>query len=202
MHDSLLSTQYSNTQSAILGAASQRLIKFGYTKTTMCEIASDLEMSTANLYRHYANKLDIVKACAVRMIKERLAEVQLIVDDPNQTAAKKLESYVVLLADSTHALASGDSQIVEVINVATKAYPELILDTNEQHCIFLKCIITEGVTNGEFKHGLSTSAIEAFQMSLTVFRYPFFVHLYTQKEFQQMARESAGLLISTLRTIA
>jgi AcrR family transcriptional regulator len=187
-------------QSDILGAATQRLIKYGYTKTTMCEIASDLEMSTANLYRHYANKLDILKACAIRRLKEGLADVQLIVDEQDKSAETKLQSYVLYLSERTHQLASGDSQILEVLNIATKAYPELIHATNERHCSLLALIIDEGVSNKEFKRSLKPAEINAFHMALTMFRYPFLVHMYSLDEFQNMAKETIKLLTAALKS--
>jgi AcrR family transcriptional regulator len=200
MSRSILSTQYSAVQSDILHAATRRLIKYGYTKTTMCEIASDLEMSTANLYRHYANKLDILKACAICSLKEELQDVQLIVDEQNESAERKLQDYAMYVSEKTHKLASGDTQILEVLNTATKAYPELIHATNEQHCSLLACIIEQGVTNKEFKRSLKATEISAFHMSLMIFRYPFLVHLYSLAEFQRMAKDSIKLLTVALKS--
>ena len=55
----------------ILDAAEQRLRTYGYGKTTMAEIATDVGMSAANLYRYFENKLDIGAALAQRCFCER-----------------------------------------------------------------------------------------------------------------------------------
>tara|TARA_E500000331_G_scaffold116135_1_gene113423 strand:- start:825 stop:1433 length:609 start_codon:yes stop_codon:yes gene_type:complete len=201
MPQSILNTQYSTVQNDILRVATQRLIKYGYTKTTMCEIASDLDMSTANLYRHYANKLGILKACAIRSLKEGLADLQQIVDEQGKSAETKLEAYTLYLSKRTYELASGDSQILEVLNIATKAYPELIHATNEQHCSLLACIIDDGVSNKEFKRSLKAPEINGFHMALTMFRYPFLVHMYSLTEFQSMAKETIKLLTAALKSV-
>ena len=39
----------------ILDAAEARFRTYGFGKTTMAEIASDIDMSTANLYRYFEN---------------------------------------------------------------------------------------------------------------------------------------------------
>lgn len=57
---------------AILTAAQTRLLRFGYHKTTMAEIANEAGMSAANLYRYFKNKQDIVAECADRCIDDRL----------------------------------------------------------------------------------------------------------------------------------
>lgn len=43
----------------ILHAARERSTMYSFNKTTMAEIAKDCDMSAANLYRFYENKLDI-----------------------------------------------------------------------------------------------------------------------------------------------
>ena len=49
----------------ILAAAMRRFEQFGYSKTTMAEIAADCDMSAANIYRYFENKLEIgSRACS------------------------------------------------------------------------------------------------------------------------------------------
>ena len=55
----------------ILDAAEARFRTYGFGKTTMAEIASDIDMSTANLYRYYENKLAIGAAMAGRCFCSR-----------------------------------------------------------------------------------------------------------------------------------
>ncbi len=55
----------------ILAAAEKRFRSYGFGKTTMAEIAGDIDMSTANLYRYYENKLAIGTAMAGKCFCER-----------------------------------------------------------------------------------------------------------------------------------
>ena len=54
-----------DTRKEILTAARERFSHYGYSKTTMSEIAKDCEMSAGNIYRFFASKLDIAEAMAV-----------------------------------------------------------------------------------------------------------------------------------------
>ena len=47
---------------AILRAAADRILHYGYNKTTMSEIAADCGMSAGNIYRFYPSKIDIAEA--------------------------------------------------------------------------------------------------------------------------------------------
>ncbi|MEL7231063.1 MAG: helix-turn-helix domain-containing protein, partial [Pseudomonadota bacterium] len=53
-----------DTRQQILDAAMDRILHYGYGKTTMSEIARDCGMSAGNIYRFFASKLDIAEAMA------------------------------------------------------------------------------------------------------------------------------------------
>ena len=194
-----LTEQHSATQKTILAAALKRVAKFGYTKTTMCEIASDVEMSPANIYRHFKSKQAILKSCAERFLEERFSVLQLIVEDKNKTATKKIKDYVLTLARVTQELTHGESHMPEVANIVTLAYPELRKETIKRHQDIINTILLQGVENKEFKKHPSPSSIAAFHIMLTVFEYPFLCHLYSKIEFENHAKEVAKVLIDALK---
>jgi len=194
-----LSEQYSPTQTSILAAALKRMAKFGYTKTTMCEIASDVEMSPANIYRHFKSKQAILKSCAERFLEERFSALQLIVEDENRTATVKLKDYILTLAQVTQDLTHGESHMSEAANIIALTYPELRKETIKRHQDIIATILHEGVDSKEFKQNLSPSAIAAFHIMLTVFEYPFLCHLYSKTEFESHAKEVAKFLVDALK---
>jgi hypothetical protein len=55
-------TVHDDTHQKILDAAKRRFMHYGYSKTTMAELAVDCDMSPGNLYRYFAGKLDIAEA--------------------------------------------------------------------------------------------------------------------------------------------
>ena len=52
-------TAQDDTHQKIIAAAKRRFTHYGYTKTTMAELAVDCDMSPGNLYRYFAGKLDL-----------------------------------------------------------------------------------------------------------------------------------------------
>ena len=74
----------------ILNAAEARFRSYGFGKTTMAEIASDIDMSTANLYRYFENKLAIGSAMAGRCFNEREIVLNEIVSRPGITESERM----------------------------------------------------------------------------------------------------------------
>ncbi len=81
------------TATAILDAASRRFLHYGYSKTTMSEIASDCNMSPGNLYRFFPSKLDIAEAFVRRLRADHLEELRSAVDGPGLSTAERLRTY-------------------------------------------------------------------------------------------------------------
>ena len=80
----------------ILDAASRRFLHYGYSKTTMSEIAGDCNMSTGNLYRYFPSKLDIAEAFVQRLRTDQLARLQAAIAAPHDRPEQKLRTLLRL----------------------------------------------------------------------------------------------------------
>ena len=69
----------------ILIAAKTRMVRFGYHKVTMDEIAADLRMSKNTIYLHFPGKIEIAKELVER-IKDEINDNQLKVEKTEKTA--------------------------------------------------------------------------------------------------------------------
>jgi AcrR family transcriptional regulator len=81
------------TQERILNAATNRMVKFGYRKVTMDEIAQDLVMSKNTIYKHFQSKIEIAEALFGRLEKEINHELSLIEEshkDPAEIISKNI----------------------------------------------------------------------------------------------------------------
>ena len=77
----------------ILDAAMGRMLKFGYRKVTMDEIAADLGMSKNTIYKQFQSKVEIAQALFGRLEKEINRELSLIEEshkDPVEIIAKNI----------------------------------------------------------------------------------------------------------------
>ena len=111
-----------DTRERILEAAMERILHYGYAKTTMSEIARDCCMSAGNIYRFFGSKLDIAEAMARRFnmdLHQRLAEIAR----SDQPAARRLHEIIEYGLDSTFAKLDADAKILEVAEVLSEERP-------------------------------------------------------------------------------
>ena len=81
------------TRERILDAAMNRMLKFGYRKVTMDEIAQDLVMSKNTIYKHFQSKVEIAEALFKRLEQEINQELSLIEEshkDPVEIISKNI----------------------------------------------------------------------------------------------------------------
>ena len=61
----------------VLDRAQARMIRFGYRKTSMDEIASDLKMSKNTIYKFFQSKAEIAQQLFMRL-KENINRQQIV----------------------------------------------------------------------------------------------------------------------------
>lgn len=182
----------------ILEAAENRFRVYGYGKTTMAEIASDVSMSAANLYRYFKNKHDIAAACASQCMSERVCKLREVIRQPGMTAAQKLHAFVQGVVD--HSLESVEKQpkINELIDDLTRERSEIVHKDVEAQCALIAEILSYGNQTGEFDVEDVIKTAKTVFTTLTLFEVPSFVPIYNRDQFDVMAKRVVDLLIKGL----
>jgi AcrR family transcriptional regulator len=162
----------------ILMAAEARFKQYGYKKTGMIELAQDCNMSAANLYRHFENKLDI---CAV-LAKQCLAEVEVLLEQivvDNQLSAKdKLVAFVSQQLHHTHHYFESVPKIGELVEAMTIQRPEVI-EVHRQHKLaLLRQLLLQGQASGAFAFDDVNEMSDAIHSATILFYFPLTVSLY------------------------
>lgn len=183
---------------AILDAARERFLHFGYHKTTMAEIADDVAMSAANLYRYFANKQEIVAECASQCMNERLDRLRVLVQQPQMSAADKLRQYVFELIDDNHALAGPESRIGELVGNITRERRELVHAKHAVQYALLEDILSQGVAAQEFDCNDLKRAATTIHSALALFDVPLFVGFYERAEFERRGRDVIEMILHSL----
>ncbi|HEB58086.1 MAG TPA: TetR/AcrR family transcriptional regulator [Gammaproteobacteria bacterium] len=182
----------------ILEAAQRRFQTYGFTKTTMAEIASDLGMSAANLYRYFHNKQDIVAACATRCMGERIERLAAVVTTPGQSAADTLLAYVLDSLRHTHQLAAEQPRINELVETVTELRPDIVHWKIAAESRLLEAILKQGNESGEFEVADVAATACTIQAMLVKFHLPLFMSLFSLEEQEQQARSAVALLLRGL----
>lgn len=184
-------TEKTDTRERILEAAMQRIMHYGYAKTTMSEIARDCDMSAGNIYRFFASKLDIAEAMARKFNSEIYQEYARIarLDLP---ATERLKRFFTFGMEHTFQKLDSDAKILEVAEVLSENRPLMVNEELAQERIYLVKILEDGVAGGEFAPMHDTSFIaEMLQVSIMKFRYP---QLFSRLTLPKLRRELDGVV--------
>ena len=131
----------------IVDAAEARFRVYGYRKTTMAEIAEDVDMSAANLYRYFEDKQDIAAACAGRCMGGRAELLREVVKRPGLAAAERLDSFVLTMLRYTHDLAHNQKKINELVEIVASERPETVREKNRAEQALIAEILAQGNAN-------------------------------------------------------
>jgi len=187
-----------DTKRKILQAAETRFRQYGYTKTTMAEIAEDVRMSTANLYRYFENKQDMAAACASRCMGERIEALREVVRRPGLGAAERLETYIVATLHYTHQQSCDQPNVNQLVETVARERKEIIHEKVEAERALIAEILAQGNESGEFGVEDVIATAGAVHASIVLFDVPIFMKLYPLEQFERVARAVTHLLIRGL----
>ncbi len=139
-----------DTRERILVVAERLFRQIGYQKTTVADIAKELRMSPANVYRFFDSKKSIHEGVARGLMGEVEVEAQRIAHTGG-TAATRLRELMKTIHRMNAERYVGDNKLHEMVAIAMEedwdvcvAHMELITET-------IGSVIAEGATTGEFE---------------------------------------------------
>jgi AcrR family transcriptional regulator len=133
----------------ILQAADRRFADYGYTKTTMAEIAGDADMSVGNLYRHFRNKEELAAASVARLLERKLAEGVRAARGRNDALAA-LEAFLLTRLRVAHAHFADTRHLFDMMRFINERHRDMLLEYERRVIAALADILREGVRQGRF----------------------------------------------------
>ncbi|MEQ8557862.1 MAG: TetR/AcrR family transcriptional regulator [Henriciella sp.] len=180
-----------DTRQQILEAAMNRIVHYGYGKTTMSEIAGDCGMSAGNIYRFFASKIDIAEAMA-RKFNLELYQTYAEIAREDRPAPERLRRVFEYGLTHSYDAIEKDAKILEVAEVLQEERPLFFNEGLAQERIYLNQILEDGVAAGTFAPITDTTFIsEMIQSALMKFRFP---QLYSLLTLAKLKRELNGVL--------
>jgi AcrR family transcriptional regulator len=186
------------TREQILDAANSRFQQYGYGKTTMAEIASDVSMSAANLYRYFQNKQDIGAGLALRCFAQKEALLRGVLRRPGLTAAQRLQEFILTLVRYIHGQCSNQPRIHELVEAVAAHRRDIVARKHEGERALIAEILAEGTRAGEFDIPDVVTTAETVLATLTLFNVPLFMQVYPLEIFEDKATQVAELLVHGL----
>ena len=138
-----------DTRERILVVAERLFRQIGYQKTTVADIAKELRMSPANVYRFFDSKKAIHEGVARSLMGEVEIEAQAIAAKPGPAAVRLRE-----LMKTIHRMNSeryvADSKLHEMVEIAMQEDWDVCLAHMEMITRTIGSVVAQGAATGEF----------------------------------------------------
>jgi len=149
---------------AILAAAYVQLMRYGYRRTAMEDIARELGLSRASLYRHFANKEEIFRSLAEGLHDDAVAAAEAALKAPGPIADRvrdALEAKSVRFLEVVH----GSPHGAELVDETSRLCGELAARSEARVQKLLTDALRAAARAGEIDLGAAgLSAVSAAEL--------------------------------------
>ena len=170
-HASKTETVHQDNVDRILDAAERLFRHYGYYKTNVADIARDLGMSPANIYRFFKSKAEIHEALAERLLSagERIARDIAALP---ASAGERLRQFVMSQHQFTVETMFDEEKIHEMVVVAMENQWAVIEKHIDREREIVAEIIQDGINAGEFLEQDAMVAAKCFCSAMACLVHP------------------------------
>ncbi len=136
-------------EKAIIEAAKERFAHFGFSKVTMEEIASDVELGKASLYYYFPTKEDLFRS-VISLEQDQLKENIEQILQKTISSSQKLQDYVELRMKFFRDLINLGTLSVHSYFDTKSVFKKVFLDFEKIELSLIERIIDEGKKSKEF----------------------------------------------------
>ena len=186
------------TASRIIEVAEELFRRVGYAKTAVADIARELGMSSANVYRFFPSKAAINEAIAYRFLDEANFRLRAIVAE-DRPAAERLERFVLEHHRFNKAQFVSERPIHDMVACATEEnWPVIDAHIASLHAMLAE-IVADGMRRGEFRAELVPEvAARSLRSACTGVLHPMIIAQFAHKNLEEEARELVRFLLAAL----
>ena len=168
----------------ILEAALTLFMREGVASTSIKDIAKEAKVAVGTVYLYFADKDDVVAACADRYAEEHLLEATRL--DLKKSAKSELRKYLLSRYWNWKRVSDGSSQAAELAQAILRLRPEKLLEFEALLVQTLSRLIQNGIEQKQFKKQNPEDSARTLALSLAIF-FPFPgrepPRHFTEKEF-------------------
>jgi AcrR family transcriptional regulator len=154
-----------DTRERIMETAETLFRRIGYAKTTVADIASELRMSPANVYRFFPSKIAIVQAICQRCLTELDEKIWMIARSKG-SASERLERLELEVFAYHKENLLEEQKVNDIVLVAMEESWDAIMAHKERIRSVIELILRDGIESGEFErvdpHETSTMIMRAY----------------------------------------
>jgi AcrR family transcriptional regulator len=193
-----ISARAEATRTAIIETAERLFRSMGYQKTAVADIARELRMSPANVYRFFASKAAINEAICARIVGMLDTAAWRIARGPG-TASDRLRALFTTMQQMTMDLTFHERRLHDMVNAAMDEHWPVIetfirsLDTALRH------IVMDGQAAGEFAPMDPDLTGRLLHATMAGFTHPTLVQQCIEDDLPAMAAAMAEFCLCALR---
>jgi AcrR family transcriptional regulator len=196
-------TKPDDTRARIMDTAEALFRRLGYAKTAVADIAAELKMSPANVYRFFPSKNAIIEAICQRCLGE-LEDRAWAVARSRGSAAERLERLVLEILAYHRENHLTEQRVNDMVLAAIELSWGAIRAHKEHMRMVFEAVLREGIERGEFERIDPRETSRLMMISLVNFCHPMLVaqYLQDQGDLEADARATIRFLLRaiTLRT--
>ncbi|PBC02397.1 TetR family transcriptional regulator [Mesorhizobium sp. WSM3860] len=158
----------------ILDVAEAHFRRFGSQKTSVADIASELRMSPANVYRFFPSKGAITASICALAVNE-LAEIASTIAQSSAPAPEKLVRLLTAVHHHGKTTLVKEKRMHDLIVAAMRENWAIIKAHIERMLTIFEAIIREGIEAGQFKVEDPAEAARVVNTAFTAFLHPILI---------------------------
>lgn len=192
-------TRSEDTRARIMEAAEKLFRQLGFAKTAVVDIAAELGMSPANIYRFFPSKNAIVEAICRRCLSE-VDEKAWAVARSRGPAAVRLERLVLeILAYHKENLLT-DKRVNDIVLIAIEDSWDAIQAHKDVIRNVVELIVRDGIEAGEFEAVDPPEIARLMMRSLVAFMHPVLISqcLADEEDVEAEARATVRFLLRAI----
>ena len=192
-------TKPDDTRARIMATAEALFRRLGFAKTAVADIAAELHMSPANVYRFFDSKNAIVEAITRRCLSE-VEEKAWAVARSKAAAAQRVERLILeILAYHRENLVT-EHRVNEMVVAAIEQNWDTIRAHKDAMRHVVEVILRDGIEAGEFERVDPRETAELIMRSVVPFTHPLVVGQCLEEgdDLEAQARASVRFLLRAI----
>ena len=171
---------FDEARARILEAAEKQFRRVGYHRTSVVDIATELGMSPANIYRFFPSRDAIDEAICGRVVNE-VADIAHAIARTNAPATTKLDRLLTAVHQHAKMMLVNVRPMHDLIVAAMRENWPIIQAHIERMLVILEAIIREGADAGEFDVEDAAQAARAVRSAFMPFLHPILIEHCVQR---------------------
>ena len=165
---------------------------------TVVDVARELGMSHANVYRYFRNKAEILDA----IVDEWLAKVETLLEPiirQRTGAAQRIESVVLEIYRRRRNKLQEDAEVYETFRRVYASRPDAVVRRVRRISEVFHLLVAEGVASGEFRQVDPAEAAAALDDATAIFLHPLMTSALMSETTEARLKNVLGFLLAALK---